>query len=259
MTCRLYIDEVGNADVDHPAEQYLSLTGIITKTRLHDKRFVPELEILKHDLFDHNPPAKTVILHRREIQRREGVFKVLNDPKKNQEWENRILSLIERLPYIALTVMIDKHAHRKKYTVWLFNPYHYCLRTMVERYVLWLNRHKLTGDVVVEPRFKKVDKSLKDSFAYIYRHGTENIPPHVIQRCITTRELKFEPKSANVAGLQFVDLIAHPSHYGTRALYAGHGMKPSFGTRIYRILEDKRYERDPVTRRIQGWGQKWLP
>ena len=31
MTCRLFIDEVGNDDTKTPSERYLSLTGIITK------------------------------------------------------------------------------------------------------------------------------------------------------------------------------------------------------------------------------------
>lgn len=169
------------------------------------------------------------------------------------------MNLIDRLPFLVNTVLIDKHAHRKKYVVWLFNPYHYCLRAQVERYVLWLNRHNLTGDVVIEPRFKKVDKALKKSFEYIFNHGTENIPARIIQRRLTSKELKFEPKEANVAGLQLVDLIAHPAHYGTRAKYTGHAATASFGKRIYDILERKKFSRDPKNMQTDGWGQKWLP
>ena len=105
------------------------------------------------------------------------------------------MGLIEDLPYIAITVAIDKHAHVEKYSVWHFNPYHYCMRALIERYVLWLNRHKLTGDVVAEPRFKKVDKKLKKSFSYIYDHGTENIPAAIVQARLTSREIKFDPKA----------------------------------------------------------------
>ena len=64
MTCRLFIDEVGNDDVNHPAEQYLSLTGIIAKVDAHERRFTPEIEKLKADFFGHKPPTKTVILFR---------------------------------------------------------------------------------------------------------------------------------------------------------------------------------------------------
>jgi hypothetical protein len=259
MTCRLYVDEVGNDDVNHPAEQYLSLTGIITKVVSHDKLITPQIESLKTDLFGHSMPNNMIILHRKEILRREPPFHTLNDPVKNAEWEARVLDLIDKLPFLVNTVMIDKHAHRDKYTVWLFNPYHYCMRALIERYILWLNRHHLSGDVMVEPRFKKVDKALKKSFEFIYEHGTEHIPAHVIQRCLSSREIKFSAKRENVCGLQIVDLIAHPAHQGTKELYAGHVMKQSFGSKIYEVLERKKFSRNPKTFKIDGWGQKWLP
>ncbi len=166
MTCRLYLDEVGNDDVVHPAERYLSITGITTK--VPDNHITREIEQVKADFFGHRPPYRTVILHRKEIVRKEGDFKILKDVAANAAWERRILDLIERLPYIANTVLIDKRAHVDKYTVWHYNPYHYCMRAIVERYVLWLKR--------------QLDKKLKASFQYIYSHGTEHIPPELIQR-----------------------------------------------------------------------------
>lgn len=259
MTCRLFLDEVGNDDVRHPAERFLSITGITTKLAAHDKRITTEIEQLKSDLFGHNPPQWTVILHRKEIVRRERPFDNLWDPIINAEWERRILHLIGSLPYIANTVLIDKHAHVQKYPVWHFNPYHYCMRALVERYVLWLNRHDLTGDVVVEPRYKQVDKKLKASFEYIYRHGTENIPAALIQKRITSHELKFEPKSANICGMQLVEMIAHPSHQALKAKITGQPMAALFGRRVVELLMKSRYSRHPKRGTIDGWGQKLLP
>jgi hypothetical protein len=259
MSCRFFIDEVGNDDVRHPSERYLSLTGIITKTSGHEKRITPEIEALKSDLFGHDPPRKTVVLHRREIVRREPPFGALQDFATNAEWERRILALIEGLPYIAITVMIDKHEHMQKYSVWQFNPYHYCVRALVERYVLWLNRNNLTGDVVAEPRFKKADKKLKASFEYIYKHGTEHIPAATIRRRLTSQEIKFEPKSANVCGLQLVEMIAHPSHQALKAKFTGEQMAASFGSRVVEILLRGRYSRHPKSGLVESWGQKQLP
>ena len=167
--------------------------------------------------------------------------------------------LIETLPYIALTVLIDKHAHIQKYPVWHFNPYHYCMRAIVERYVLWLNRQGLTGDVVAEPRFKKVDMALKKSFAYIYKHGTENIPPATIQKCLTSHEIKFDPKANNVCGLQLVEMIAHPSHQSLRAEALSEPMTAEFGLKIVELLYRSRYSRNPKNGDVVGWGRKRLP
>jgi hypothetical protein len=133
------------------------------------------------------------------------------------------------------------------------------MRALIERYVLWLNRHGLTGDVVAEPRFKKQDKKLKVSFNYVYDHGTEHIPAAAVQKCLTSREIKFEAKKANVAGLQLVDMIAHPSHQLICAEYTGIPMNATFGRRIVDILTKHRYARNPKTGGIDGWGRKRLP
>jgi hypothetical protein len=73
---------------------------------------------------------------------------------------------MQTLPYIVNTVLIDKHEHAKRYGEWQYNPYHYCMLALVERYVLWLNRQRLTGDVLAESRGKSEDKALKAAFSY---------------------------------------------------------------------------------------------
>jgi hypothetical protein len=259
MMCRLYLDEVGNDDVSTPTERFLSITGITTKISSHENYITPEIESLKADLFGHSLPDNAVILHRREIVRREGHFTVLREKAVNESWESRILDLIGSLPYIVNTVLIDKHEHVRRYAVWHYNPYHYCMRAIVERYVLWLRRHKRQGDVVVEPRDKNTDKKLKASFQYIYNHGTEHIPAAIVQAHLTSHEIKFSPKPSNVCGLQLVDLLANPSHQALKCKLLGEQMTASFGSRIVAILEQSRYARHPQTRVINGWGQKLLP
>lgn len=259
MTCRLFLDEVGNNDMRSESERFLSITAIITKVRADRRLISPKIEELKRDLFGHDPPNRTVVLHRKEIVRKEPPFETLRDSEANTNWEHRILGLIESLPYIAITVMIDKAAHMDKYAVWHFDPYHYCVRAVVERYVLWLRRHDLTGDVVAEPRFKQQDKRLKRSFAYIYDHGTEHIPSRIIQQRLTSREIKFQAKQANSCGLQLVEMIAHPSHQALKSMYTGEPMTAPFGMRVVDILTRGRYARNPKTGIIDGWGQKRLP
>jgi hypothetical protein len=259
MTCRLYIDEVGNDDTRNPDERFLSLTGIITKIRGHDNHIAPAIEKLKTDLFGHKPPHKIVVLHRREIVRKESPFDCLWNEDKNAEWEQRILHLIEGLPYIAITVLIDKEEHLRRYPIWQYNPYHYCMRALVERYVLWLNSHNLEGDVVAEARFKKLDKKLKRSFNYIYDHGTEHIPHFRVQKCLTSRDIKLETKKSNLAGLQLVEMIAHPSHQNLKCQVVNVGMTARFGREVVKILEQSRYRRHAQTRQIPGYGTKILP
>ncbi len=259
MTCRLYIDEVGNDDTKSTSERYLSLTGITTKVHCHDTKIQPEIEALKNQIFGHNPPQYPVILHRKEIVRKEKPFDCLRDKKINAEWEAKILELLETLPYIANTVLIDKHEHAARYEEWQYNPYHYCMLALVERYVLWLNRQKLTGDVMAEARGKPEDKALKEAFSFLYENGTDNIPATTVQRCLTSKEIKLQKKAANVCGLQLADIIANPSHHSLRCKLRGEEMTAPFGNRVVEVLNKCRYARDPRTGNIEGWGRKTLP
>ena len=69
-----------------------------------------------------------------------------------------------------------------------------------------------------------------------------------------------KPKSADVAGLQLADLIAHPSR---RELLIEHGLltddRDVFGDQICAILRQSKYRRDRRSGRIEGYGKKLLP
>lgn len=262
MVFRLYIDEVGNADLTgaatDPNIRFLSLTGVVTTKRHHDEGIAPRLDAVKA-LIPRHSTANPVLFHRREIMRREGAFACLRDRELGAQFDMLLLSAIETAPYIAMTVQIDKKAHLEAYETWHFDPYHYCLRCLLERYVLYLRRHSTQGDVVIEPRFKKADKKVKASFERTFADGTDNIPAKIIQRHLLSKDIQFFAKSANIAGLQLADLLAHPSARHMRMLRDGGQMPEDFGGKIAEILTARRYSRHPKTGTIEGWGMKWLP
>ena len=262
MRCSLFIDEVGNGDLqgsaDDDNERYLSLTGIITRLDIYQKRFIPEILEFKIDIFGPDVGPK-LVFHRREITRKENEFAALHDAELCAKFDNGLLHLFRQLPYLATTIVMDKREHLKTYAVWHFDPYHYCLTTMIERYVLWMGRHGYTGDVAIEPRSKKHDKQLKQSFTRIYDRGTENIPASTMQKHLTSREIKFTPKSANCPAMQVCDLLAYPSYKAMKYERLGLKSPEDFGARVVDILERWKYARNPNTLSRVGWGKKWLP
>lgn len=262
MRCRLFIDEVGNGDLKGAQNddniRYLSLTGILTYRRTHDKFMQPELDQLKVEFFGHTP-QRPVILHRRDIINRKGPFAVLKDPSIRAQFDERLLAFLRDQQYLVITVVIDKREHLSRYTAWHYDPYHYCLHCLVERYVSWLARHNYTGDVVIEPRYKAADKRLKRSFRRLYEEGTAWMSPELAQRVLTSRELKFIPKQENCAGLQIADLIAHPSFRAMRRARDCVAPPDDFGQRIVEILERSKLARHPRNHTIYGYGRKWLP
>lgn len=228
------------------------------KTAAHERRLQPAIERIKavhlEDIGD-NPR----ILHRREIMRSEGCFRPLRDAEKRQLFNSDLLRLIADQPYLAITVTIDKKQHLETYEVWRFDPYHYCMTCLVERYVRWMARNSLHGDVIAEARFKKVDKKLKASFDRLYRLGSPQMSAAQMQARLTSKNLGLFPKKTNVAALQLADLLAHPSARYMRRVRDGEDQPNDFGNEVVKILLKSKYARNPRTMAIEGWGTKWLP
>jgi Protein of unknown function (DUF3800) len=262
MLFRLFIDEVGNGDLKgaatDPNVRFLALTGVLTSVALHERIIQPQLDELKKRLFGHTPDIP-VILHRRELVRKEGAFSVLRNAEIEQEFNTEILRLFRELPYLAITIQIDKKVHLDTYKIWHYDPYHYCMRCMVERYVLYLQSHNWNGDVMVEARFKKVDRKLKTSFERIYKEGTDHLSHKLIQKYITSKDIQMRCKKSNIAGLQIADLIAHPSARHMRYARSGESHPQDFGAQVVDILLERRYRRHPISMKIDGFGTKWLP
>src|SRR5882757_9653034 len=111
---RLYFDETGTGDLKaHRRDQnqrYLSLTGLVFRQDVHDTTFTTRLSALKRRVFD----TTEVILHRREIIDRDGIFSVLEDEAIRANFDAEILNLVGYLPGPAFTVSIDKQAHLEK-------------------------------------------------------------------------------------------------------------------------------------------------
>ncbi|MFH1852822.1 MAG: DUF3800 domain-containing protein [Candidatus Neomarinimicrobiota bacterium] len=262
MKYRLYIDEVGHhrdfKDVGDIGQRYLSLTGVIFDLKYVAEEVSPAIESFKSEFFSSHPD-EPVILHRKEIVNKKPPFHILRDEKVEENFNQKILSLFENLNYTVITVVLDKKQHKEQYLVWHFNPYHYCLQVMIERFVYFLESIDKVGDVMCESRGGKEDKQLKQSFHRLWETGTDYIPAEKFQKYLTSSQLKVKPKQNNIAGLQIADLLAHPSM--KRILFQKNCLekvRDTFGENIVDILEKDKYYRG-VNNRLWGFGKKWLP
>lgn len=260
MKYRMYVDEVGNSDLgasDDPNHRYLSLTGVIFGLDYVRETVFPRLEAIKEHYFESHPDDP-VILHRKELVSRRPPFTALRDRATELAFNQDLLRLLADLDYVVITAVIDKLAHQNRYQTWRFDPYHYCLTVLIERYVRWLQACNSHGDVMAESRGGKEDRRLKASFERLYSDGSEYVKPELFQSRLTSRQLKVKAKSNNIAGLQIADLIAHPSYRATLARHARQTLSDNFGGKVAEILERDKYYRDSRGR-FEGWGRKWLP
>jgi endonuclease III len=256
---RLYFDETGNGDLHaakkDPYQRYLSLTGLVIRQDVHDQTITARLTALKRDVFGEGNAS--VILHKRDIMDRKGVFARLAYSELRAKFDKTFADLVRDLPSPVFTVSIDKQAHLEKYKVWQFSPYHYALTCLLERFVLWLNRTGNLGDVMGEARNPTHDAQLRRAFRYFYRIGTTE-RSDVIQRCLISGELRLQPKTANIAALQIADLLAHPAHRTYKFMKLGQAIPQDYGASLATILEDSKYDRR-WNGNIEGYGRKWLP
>jgi hypothetical protein len=189
---RLYIDEVGHHNMkssSDPNERYLGLTGVIMTIDYAEGNFAKALDEIKKQVFG----RCDFCLHRREIlNRKPEPFTMLNAEGRREQFDNLILGLIEQSKYRVFTVVIDKREHRAKYAVWHFQPYHYCMTVMLERYVRWLDRINATGDVLAESRGKKENKQLSKAYRRIYTRGTDHVPDRLFNARLTSAEIKLK-------------------------------------------------------------------
>ncbi|HCG30760.1 MAG TPA: hypothetical protein DEU95_13850 [Chloroflexi bacterium] len=263
----MYVDEVGQANLAtsvHDQERYLSLTGVIVESN-HDREMLqPGIDRLR-GYFPQSWRGKPVTLHRQEVLRRQGPFKILLDDNVRSRFNADLMSLIRHLDYVVITAVIDKRAHLEKYQTWHFDPYHYCLTALAERYARFLEGQSTTselatGDVQAEVRGKREDKRLKQAYMSFYNDSAHltAIPTASIQRALTSRELKFGNKNDNIAGLQLADLIAYPCYQRVKARQFGQECGASFGEQIADIIEGSKFRRSAMGT-IKGYGTKWLP
>jgi hypothetical protein len=110
---RLFFDETGNGDLKAAKkdanQRYHSLTGLVVRLDIHNATVAPLLTTLKKDIFGEK--NATVVLHRREIMDKSGIFAALKDDELRAKFDAQFAGLVASIPAVAFTVSIDKEAH----------------------------------------------------------------------------------------------------------------------------------------------------
>ena len=259
MKYRIYIDEVGNNDIgssSNPNHRFLCLTGVIFDLDYVKKILTPDIENLKTKYFDSHPD-EPIVFHRKELVNHKHPFKALSNVEIESAFNSEFLLLLQKWKFKTITVLVDKLEHQSKYSTWRYDPYHYCMAILFERYHLRLKELNETGDMMFESRGGKEDMRLKESYQRIYVNGTDWIKPNDIDDTITSRELKVKPKSANISGLQVADLLAYPLYkYALKYYNLTEDNRPTFNDKILEIIKPKIYKKG---NKLDGYGLKLLP
>jgi hypothetical protein len=125
------------------------------------------MEDLKKKYFRHHPD-EPVIFHRKDLIRGTAPFDTLKDEEIRQRFDNELLDLLKTWNYMIISVCLDKKKHKQQYITWRYDPYHYCLAVLLERFVFFLEQQNSRGDVLAESRGGKEDVRLKKAFRRLW-------------------------------------------------------------------------------------------
>lgn len=256
---RLYIDESGDHTynlLEDPSHRYLALLGVWFRWADDYVAFADDLERFKRAIFGPRPD-RPVVLHRSEIINRKGPFGILCDPQVRKRFDAALIEVIRRARFRMVCVIIDKQTHLDRYAS-PFHPYHYCLAAMLDRYSGWLNYKNSVGDVVAESRAREEDLQLKQAYHRVYESGTLMFPHEHHQKALTSKDIKLKPKTANIAGLQLADILAHPVKQAL-LFEKGKIVAPTktFGRQIYGVAEGM-FNVNTRTGQVEGYGKVLL-
>ena len=234
---RLYIDESGDHAcklLDDSSHRYLALLGVWFRQPDHYTSFADSLELFKRRIFGPRPD-KPVTLHRSDIINRKGPFGLLCQPEIRDRFNSGLLQIVADATFRMVCVVFDKR-NIQSANVAGFHPYHYCLDLLMDRYVEWLRLHNAVGDVMAETRGREENRKLEEE----YSRGYEGLKKHRFPEVLTSKDIKIQPKVANIAGLQLADVLAHPVK---QAILMERGLIPNpgdtFGMRLYAIAQTK--------------------
>ena len=255
---RMYIDESGSSDrgrLDDPNHRFLSLTGVIIEVAHVRDVVQPEIDALKQRYF-----GTPVALHRADIINHRGHFSVLKNEPTRSDFDHDLLQHLSDWEYSVVTICIDKKKHSEQPEGLTYEPYQYGLVMLMDRFHHWLRAKDAVGDVMVEARGARDDRSLKQVFRACMESDTTamQVRARDLRRTFTSRELKIQSKQALEGGLEIADLLAHPSR---DEILSEHGFlnKPMahFASKLIEQVLAPKYYRNNGS--VAGYGKSLLP
>lgn len=237
----VYVDESGDHNLNRPNDSYpvFVLSFCIFHKKYYNKSVVQAVQNLKFKHFGHD----MIILHEREIVRRKGRFKSLDQTQFDNIMQD-ITDLIQQQNFILISCVIQKDQLKQKYTT-PHNPYELAVLFGLERLHKFLiekqQQHNKTF-IVFEQRGLNEDNALKIAFDEICQNKQYNF------------EMVLAHKQVNSAGLQFADLISRP--------IGNHVLRPQQPNRAFDIIKHKFYckhGRKHTGQDYHGYGLKIFP
>ena len=149
--------------------------------------------------------TEDVILHYREIRKREGVFICLNDKIVNDSFIADLNQIFSNLDMKCILSVIDKQNHINCYGRCADDPYCLSLNFVIERFIFAIENNVVNAKIYAEKRGNREDQALVREWVKVYQRGTSYISNSELKSKI--KEFKLFSKQENILGLQIADIV----------------------------------------------------
>lgn len=201
----MFLDESGDHSLDQIDKSYpmFVLAGCIFDFDYYNHIAEQEVNKLKIKYF-----GKTdIILRSYDIRKQKGEFSFLVDKRKRDEFTSDLNSLISKLEFKIIAAAINKSRLKRQY-VDPDNPYHLCLRFILERSIMFLGRTSEQMIFRIESRETHNDQKLAKIYDDFRNTNHKIFPLTEVQTKLA--DLSFNQKTQNIVGMQIADLVAYP-------------------------------------------------
>ena len=201
----MFMDESGDHSLDKIDKSYpmFVLAGCIFDFDYYSKVVEPEVNKLKIKHF-----GKTdVILRSYDIRKQKKEFACLVDMTKRTAFYEDLDNFIKNTDFKIIAAAIRKDKLKSQYKS-PDNPYHLCLRFILERAVMYLGRTDEKLIFRIESRQTHNDEKLAEVYESFRNKDQAMFKKDEIQAKLV--DLSFNQKSQNIIGMQIADLVAYP-------------------------------------------------
>lgn len=198
---KLYIDESGSPDPNHPDKNY-TISGVIIR-----KYQCEELKI-KADQIKFKYWGKTdIVFHSREIGKAIGNFSILKDKKIAKDFYKDLMMLINSVNYKLIIVSINKDKlskpHQKANYIQSI-----AFEALIKYFLHFLDEEKLHGQIFMETSGGH-DIELHKKFTSFLSHGIDSIAGKTVRDLLTS--ISFVNKNNHDIETQIADIFAYPA------------------------------------------------
>ena len=201
----MFMDESGDHSLDKidPSYPMFVLAGCIFDFDYYSKVVEPEVNKLKTKHFGRTD----VILRSYDIRKQKKEFACLVDMTKRTAFYEDLDSYIKNTDFKIIAAAIRKDKLKSQYRT-PDNPYHLCLRFILERAVMSLGRTDEQMIFRIESRQTHNDEKLAEVYESFRDKDQGMFKKDEIQAKLV--DLSFNQKSQNIIGMQIADLVAYP-------------------------------------------------